>query len=476
MNKNNSISFILNKSFKNQWHNIAARENDESYTYKDLYQYAASITDQLSLKCKPGDSIILNLPNSFFLLCCYLACIMGGFKFVPLHPSVSKKYKAFIKEKVGAKLILNEKNSFEGYTIKSFDKPDFKIIPNQILAIFFTSGTTGHPKGVTHTIESLINNAQAFNKKVKINNKYRLYHCLPMTYMAGFLNCIISPLVAGGMIIIGKEFNPSEGLLFWKKILNQNANALWITPTIASLLCRTNRDSLIKKTIKLKIRNIFCGTATLSNHTRLNFHKNFGIYLQESYGLSETLLVSVQSKSDANKESNAGDALENIFLTTKKIGCNKEIFIKTPFQHITYITNEGEITATLTKKGFASGDLGFIKNHKLNINGRIKDLIIKGGVNISSKEIENILFMEKAILDVCVMATPHDFWGEIVTAFLVCIENANKVRLEKKLSELCKKELGPKMIPDEYIWLDKLPKTISGKVIKSILLKAKNTK
>jgi acyl-CoA synthetase (AMP-forming)/AMP-acid ligase II len=419
----------INQAFSANWTKLALISDERSFSFCELYAQAVAILQWLITQgCKAGDTIALRLPNGWPLAATYLACILGRYRLVPVNPELNEDDQRYIISRIETNLVIEDEAVLTALRPVPVDTPSFDNSDSDVIAVFFTSGTMGRPKGVCHTLEALVGNVVAFNKSQELDSNIRLYHVLPMAYMAGFLNTLLSPWLAGGAVLIGPRFRPAEALQFWKRPLAWGANAIWLTPTLAAVLVRMNRDPDIARKLSERMRHVFCGTAPLPVAVRQSFRANFGCFLQESYGMSELLLVSAQTPIEAATQINVGQLLPNINATFRAIPDNgvTELLIKTPYALKSYLLEDGQCSATLDSTGsMPTGDTGQMVDDALIITGRLKDLIIRGGINVSPVSIENILQREVGVREVAVVGLPHEIWGESIVACLVAEDEVN---------------------------------------------------
>lgn len=460
---------ILNDLFKKNWSSECIISEAGSYKYSELYQSGNAIAEYLSAQgCSRGDCVAIILPNGMPFLSSYIACIANGFVFLPINPDLKKSEIDYILKRVECKFVLEEKDFIEPLDTETLEKPNFVTLGDQVSAIFFTSGTTGKPKGVCHSIQNMLDNVVAFNGSLGLDDYTNLYHILPMSYMAGFLNTFLSPILAGGRVTIGPKFSPAEVMNFWDRPKSFGVNTIWVTPTIASFLVRMNRDKEISKWTHSNLSKVFCGTAPLTNTTRMNFENTFKVPLLESYGMSEILLVSCQKYEDGVQEGSVGSLLEGIAVSSKKK--DGELVVKTPFMFKKYILPQGESLEADYSSGMQTGDLGYLKDGSLFISGRIKDLIIKGGINISPKYLENIIESVDGAEEVAIVGFPHEFWGESVSAFIVLTQGYESEVVESRIKKILKQEVNASIAPDNYFWINEMPRSQNGKVLKNELV------
>ncbi|MDD5728859.1 MAG: class I adenylate-forming enzyme family protein, partial [Victivallales bacterium] len=210
--------------------------SNRDFTYGEFWNQARNLAEKWQRQgLRQGDVVAFILPNDFSVLCCYLACAIGGFAACPV---VDTLHKATIRELLG---LVNP-----GLVIDSLPKLESKaaavdyrleIDQDASFLIMFTSGATGTPKAICHSFRSVVSSAQAFAQLTGMTAQTRLYHILPMTYMAGFLNTMLSPLTVGASLVEGALFSPASAVNFWERPLGNGVNTLSIIPTVAAALC-----------------------------------------------------------------------------------------------------------------------------------------------------------------------------------------------------------------------------------------------
>jgi acyl-CoA synthetase (AMP-forming)/AMP-acid ligase II len=462
-----------------QWHTsskIAFVAGSKEITYRTLISQSINLVNEFKHQgLNTGDRIAVKLPNSIEFVYCYFACMLGGFTIVPINTSLPMNSIGYILEVIQPKLFIENLEQLKIENNSIFEH-EIKLNFADIFSIFFTSGTTSLPKGVCHTLESMILNVLAFNDLVGLDANTVMMHVLPMGYMAGFLNTILSPILAGGTVIVAPQFNAQQAINFWQAAIKNNVNTIWFTPTMAALLARLNRDVNIAKWTEDNLTNVFVGTAPLSKTVKDNFEKTFKTKCLESYGLTETLIVGSNRLKQSQKDYSVGLLLNKIevevrnkndeILPQQETG---EIYIKSPFCLKGYVNKTHEIMySPLTNGWFATGDYGYIdSDNYLFITGRIKDLIIHGGTNISPRAVEEIILSHPHIKDVSVIGKPHPFWGEEVVSFLIMEDNQefdNDV-----IREYCQKYLQPDAIPTIFKIISEFPRSSTGKIQKHLL-------
>lgn len=444
----------------------AINYNNSILTYKEVLSKSLSLAFGLKNKygIKEKDRILIQLDNCPEFIYCYLAALFGGYTIVPIDKSIGTKDFNYIINEIKPKLIIQKKKQL---IFSDTYEYIFKTNENDIYAIFFTSGTTGLPKGVCHQISSLFSNAFSFNDKVGFNNDINMFHIMPMGYMAGFLNTILCPLACGGSITIGKRFHFSSVIDFWDDAIKYNANAIWLSPTMVSLLTKLSRDKEKIKWVEENIKYVFVGTAPLSEKIFKSFYNKFGVECLESYGMTEALIISTNIPGNV-KINSVGKILSGVKIKEKPFNnkIENKLFVKSKFMFKKYFGKNDNI---FESKWFSTGDLGFIDEHDyFFISGREKDLIIRGGINISPTNIENCLLDMEEIDEVVVVGKAHEFWGEEVVAFLK-LHKPDTCNIDKIINH-CKSLINPESIPSDIIFIDDIPRSSTGKAQKHKLL------
>jgi acyl-CoA synthetase (AMP-forming)/AMP-acid ligase II len=191
------------------------------------------------------------------------------------------------------------------------------------------------------------------------------------------------------------------------------------------------------------------------------FEQRYGTRVLQRYGLSELLFISTQLDSDERGHVAVGHLLPGVDVELRSDG---EVFVRTPYVmegYLDYKTGQPDVIDRRT--WFQTGDLGRFDGHELLITGRKKDLIIRGGTNVSPRAIEDILLGHEAIADVAVVGVPDALYGEQVIAAIVLKPGFSVEAAERSLEALCARELSTVERPAHFVAMDALPSSITGK-------------
>ncbi len=383
--------------------------NDHSYTYAEFHALTLSLASKLNVSgIRQGDHIGILLNNSIEFATLYFACLYLGAVAVPINPQLHPNEIDFILSNSGLRMLVysplteallpdsppsnfgvirfcitSEVKSDLTWSHSDVDgssgqfKPFQGVSPTDTFSITFTSGTTGTPKGVMHRISSLLGSAAEFNRELGFTPEDRFYHVFSMAYMAGFLNTLICPFIAGASVVIGPAFDAMLALKFWNVPLKYNVNTLWLVPTILSSLLKVDRNAEGKDYCRERIRNVCVGTAPLPAKLQREFEQTYGVRTLESYGLSETLFVATNSLHTDGVSGSVGNVLPGVRLQFEEqegdnSKQNREILISSPFNMIGYLNFQTLKPDPLAAdKAFSSGDLGYMDDTgRLFISGR----------------------------------------------------------------------------------------------------------
>lgn len=481
----------------------------EVTTYADLARRSASLVKQLEHHgIKRGDRIGVQLPNGSAFATVYFACLLGGLTIVPLNDSLPHKDRAFVLERsrlsalvTGVELTSIDSDqhaetvrwpalrlkicgtgstadlSLHAAQQEELDRYLAAIDDDRLWSIHFTSGTTGLPKGVAHRVGVLLGNAHSFNCTFGIGRHRRFVHVMPMPYMAGFLNTLLGAFTAEASIILAPQFGPESALRFWDPVKTYGGDTIWMSPTMLATLTRIDRGRMGIELCRSKAMRIFGGTAPLTVKVRREFEAKYGVEVVESYGLSELLLIAANDGPAGPKDLSVGACLPEIRISIRNqggeevtAGTDGAIFVNTPFALAGYI--DFDTGAALAPAGcwFDTGDIGHLDDDGyLFVTGRVKDLIIRGGLNISPRQIEEVLLQHSIVNDAAVVGVPHDFYGEQVVAAIILIAGVKMDDALTSLREQCVSALGPSAVPDRFVALDAFPVTNLGKIRKQAI-------
>lgn len=459
--------------------------NDKPFTYELFFENVTLYIEAFKeLGLKRQDKLMLVLENSIDLVFLYFAGLLYDLILIPVDPQKGQHEIQKISSYESNAWILHD-NSIEiqmdklinleelkcklsSKSISQCDKNELmsnisKIDLDRTYLVMFTSGTSGDPKGVAHTFRNLLTTALAFSDKFGFDSKNIFYQNMPMTYMAGFLNQMIIPFITGGKIVVGNRFSISEVMQFWKYPIKYNVNTFWFNPTMLSLLTKLDRsDDGIQYA---KTKNVIgcVGTAPLYDEVKLSFESKYPITLFQSYGLSELLFISTNHPQKSQNENCVGELLDGVEI---KIAEDDELLVKVPWMFKGYTNIETD--AFFVDGYYKTGDVGILlEDNSLVIQDRKKDIIIRGGINLSPRNIELVLSDMNIFLDFAITSAKDQTIVEKIICYYV---SDTKITHEKmQINTELSNKLGSAYKIDEFIFINEIPKNINGKVDKKKL-------
>lgn len=480
-------------------------------SYGEFHGRACAMASEFSRRgIRRGERVALLMPNSVEFAVGYFACFYLGATAVPINPNLNLQDIQYILRDARISLVVhtpatatklpakeggdrlclsllhprqNQEDRSGGMTLTTLASPPRDWQPflecreEDPVVVVYTSGTTARPKGIAHRLSSLVGNAMAFGAIHGIDEDHRFYLILSMAYMGGFYNLFLLPFLHGSSVVIDEVFGARASIAFWEKPMAYGVNALWLAPTLMAVLLKMDRGLKGESFCREKVKLIFSGFAPLSLKTKQEFEERYGVPVLETYGLSETLFVSTNFKRFQSPEGSVGKMLPKIEVAILAEeapplpeGLEGEIALKTPYLMLGYLNEEGEIRSEDPQRWFLTGDYGRITQEgHLFITGRKKDLIIRGGINVSPAAIEEVLRGFPGIGDVAVVSTPHDLYGEDITAVLRLEAGIELDSIRSALVAHAQRHLAPHQQPSRYLGIDQFPMTPSGKMRKTHL-------
>ncbi|HDK8792198.1 TPA: medium-chain fatty-acid--CoA ligase [Escherichia coli] len=484
-----------------------------SYTYSALDHAASCLANWMLAKgIESGDRIAFQLPGWCEFTVIYLACLKIGAVSVPLLPSWREAELVWVLNKCQAKM-------FFAPTLFKQTRPVDLILPlqnqlpqlqqivgvdklapatsslslsqiiadntslttaitthgDELAAVLFTSGTEGLPKGVMLTHNNILASERAYCARLNLTWQDVFMMPAPLGHATGFLHGVTAPFLIGARSVLLDIFTPDACLALLEQ--QRCTCMLGATPFVYDLL-----NVLEKQPADLSaLRFFLCGGTTIPKKVARECQQR-GIKLLSVYGSTESSPHAVVNLDDplsrfmhTDGYAAAGVEIKVVDDARKTLppGCEGEETSRGPNVFMGYF-DEPELTArALDEEGwYYSGDLcrmdeaGYIK-----ITGRKKDIIVRGGENISSREVEDILLQHPKIHDACVVAMSDERLGERSCAYVVLKAPHHSLSLEEVVAFFSRKRVAKYKYPEHIVVIEKLPRTTSGKIQKFLLRK-----
>ena len=484
-----------------------------SYTYSALDHAASCLANWMLAKgIESGDRIAFQLPGWCEFTVIYLACLKIGAVSVPLLPSWREAELVWVLNKCQAKM-------FFAPTLFKQTRPVDLILPlqnqlpqlqqivgvdklapatsslslsqiiadntplttaitthgDELAAVLFTSGTEGLPKGVMLTHNNILASERAYCARLNLTWQDVFMMPAPLGHATGFLHGVTAPFLIGARSVLLDIFTPDACLALLEQ--QRCTCMLGATPFVYDLL-----NLLEKQPADLSaLRFFLCGGTTIPKKVARECQQR-GIKLLSVYGSTESSPHAVVNLDDplsrfmhTDGYAAAGVEIKVVDDARKTLppGCEGEEASRGPNVFMGYF-DEPELTArALDEEGwYYSGDLcrmdeaGYIK-----ITGRKKDIIVRGGENISSREVADILLQHPKIHEACVVAMPDERLGERSCAYVVLKAPHHSLSLEEVVAFFSRKRVAKYEYPEHIVVIEKLPRTGSGKIQKFLLRK-----
>ncbi len=436
------------------------------HSHAEIFRKACNLAERF--EALGSKKIALVMENGMDLFLSYFAAMLSYVTILPIDPQKSENEIGLIlKDYEGIPVLRNDNAIFESpdtnfeedCLIKRLEAIDL----DREFMITFTSGSTGIPKGVLHTLRNLFLTADSFGHAVSLGSDHVMCHVMPMTYMAGILNTIIMPFLRGCKIVLLPRFDVMSAVSFWKSVKAFGINSFWLSPTMLNVLMAIDKKGHGKEALEGKEPLFFIGTAPLYEEVRKKFEALYEVKLLQSYGLSETLFLSTEIPGKESDTAAVGYLLPEVKLTFADDG---EILIDVPWMFLGYSNDDTQ--SYFKGNSYCSGDLGIVKGGVLFLTGRKKDLIIKGGMNISPRQIEVAILKSNAVTELAVVGVKSKEEERIV-CFYVPADNGDFD--EASINKLVEAECGKHCRIDHFQKVPEIPKNLNGKADKKALLK-----
>ncbi|MGU3496767.1 AMP-binding protein [Xanthobacteraceae bacterium A53D] len=473
-------------------------------TYADLQRRVTTLAGGL-LKAglKPGDRIALAMANVPQYIEILIASWHAGLCTVPINAKLHPKEFAYILENSGARLCFATPDLFGAISpfvadISSLEQvicvedeaydalvagPEVQIADvseDDPAWLFYTSGTTGKPKGATLSHRNLLAMTLRYYADIdQLSTEDCHLLVAPLSHSSGLY--AIPHFARGSNQVVPPSggFSPDEVF----DLLDHYRNAAFFNaPTMLKRLTDHPRAKSVKAGA---IRTIYYGGAPMYLEDMKRSYQMFGPCLAQTYGQGESPMTgTILSKADhkvgmegghtalleSAGYSRTGVAVRVVDEDDRELppGETGEVLFKSDVTMLGYWNNPEASASTLRGGWLHTGDVGAMDaNGMLTLKDRSKDVIISGGSNIYPREVEEVLLRDKRLLEVSVVGRPHADWGEEVIAFIV--PRAGESVGEAELDALCLEHIARFKRPKSYRFIEALPKNNYGKILKTEL-------
>jgi acyl-CoA synthetase (AMP-forming)/AMP-acid ligase II len=496
---------------------VGVVDEASSFTYAQVGKRIAGLARFFQARgIQPKDRISVLEANSHAFLETYYAAAGIGAILNPLNYRLSANEVAFILKDASSRWlvagkqfaevvdgILNEDTPLEGIlwigdsppkvgSIQSFSLEDVlsdhtgdfgpvSVDENDVAHLYYTSGTTGRPKGVMLTHKNVCLHALGTIAELKLADADVWGHIAPMFHLADAWATFAMTWVGARHVMVGQF----EAETVMETIQKERITLSNLIPTMLNLMIKHPE---VGKYDFSSLRVILSGGAPIAPEVVKSITETFGCDYIQTYGMTETSpyltfsllkehLTDLPPEAQLKFKSKTGRPFMGVDL--KVVDENGEP-VAPDEQQVGEIWVRGDTITPgywnlpdATREAFSdgwlrTGDLANVDAEGyVNIVDRKKDMIITGGENVYSTEVENVLYMNSKILEAAVFGIPDEKWGEAICAAVVLKEN--ETATEEEIIDFCKQHQASYKAPKTILFIDELPKTGSGKIYKKAL-------
>jgi acyl-CoA synthetase (AMP-forming)/AMP-acid ligase II len=348
-----------------------------------------------------------------------------------------------------------------------------KVDPGSVKMVMYTSGTTGNPKGVLHNHETLAHATRACANYWKIGEGSLVMMPSPVTHVTGYMYALELPFLVGSRAALMERWDAEEAV---DLVINAGVNAtMGATPFLQELLEVVERRKVTLPSLRVHT----CGGAAVPEsliyraRDLLPDTRTFRVYGSTeapvvAIGCMEPEDIAIAASTDGKVLHYELKIIDDENRQVAK-GGEGEILAAGPSLFLGYSDPVHNVDAFDQDGYFRTGDLGReVFGNALIITGRKKDLIIRGGQNLSAKEIEDVLHRHPAIREVAAVAMPHERLGETVCVYVIARPDTS-IKLADIVAAVEQAGLAKQKYPERLEIVDDLPRTASGKIRKDLL-------
>lgn len=480
-----------------------------SYTYKELFSKINIVAGNLrKMGFGKGDVMAIYSPNlPEYAIAFHAVSLVGGTNTTinPLytvdeltHQLKDSKAKYLItisafldnaKEaaiKSGVKEIftfddVKGTNSFSELMEGSDHLTMITVNPNRdLVALPYSSGTTGLPKGVMLSHKNLVSNIMQIDGIEELTQDDTIVAILPFFHIYGMLVILNYSLYQGATVVTLPRFD-LEGFL---KTLQDHGvtNAALVPPIVLALA----KHPLVDKYDLSKLKSINSGAAPLSEELAFACAERLNCIVKQAYGLTETSPAThvMPTKEGHRKQGSVGPAVRNTEVrivdvdSGKDLGVDQrgEVWIRGPQVMVGYLNNEEATKATIDEEGWLhTGDIGYVDDEGyFYIVDRLKELIKYKGYQVAPAELEALLLTHPKIADAAVIPSPDEEAGEVPKAFVV-LKPDMEMSAEDVMGYVAEK-VSPQKKVRKVEFVESIPKSASGKILRRVLVEQERAK
>jgi cyclohexanecarboxylate-CoA ligase len=453
---------------------------------RTLYEQSSALAQALLTRIPPGSVVSMMLPNWYEAAVIYLATTMAGMVVNPILPSLRDRELLFILNDANTRMVFvpsvfarHDYAAMLDRIVSQLHSPPEVVVvrggaplpavnsppvdlpaldPDAVRMILYTSGTTGHPKGVLHSHNSMHALICQIRDYWQVRPGDRFLVPSPIAHIGGSIYAFECPLLLGTSAVLMERWNADGAIdLIGSKRCTHIAGA---TPFLEQLLVTAERAGTRLPELKLFI----CGGASVSP----SLIRRAAAYFERAvvtrvYGSTEVPVTTVGAPTDPD---HAADTDGRPGLAQITLDHEGEIHARGPQMLVGYLHPEDEVGLFDDAGYFRTGDLArWVDDDYLVVTGRVKDIIIRNGENIAPKEIEDLLIDHPGIAEIAVVGLPDTHTGERACAVIVPTDQP-RPDVASLRSFLKDHGVATFKAPEQVVIWEQLPRNDAGKVLK----------
>jgi long-chain acyl-CoA synthetase len=458
------------------------------FTYTEFTSRVRRLAGALrTLGLKPGDRVAAVSTNCHRILELYIGVPAAGLIFVPLSPRLGRNEIRHALKDSGASLVFTDQDGLDGVggdfyslvhdydsLISGAEEAAFSDVEADTVAtIFYTGGTTGGAKGVKLTHHNLACNAETWTSEWSFDEDVRWALIAPMSHLAG-TNAILTTVAHAGCHVVLPSFSAAGAL---DLIERWQVTATLVVPTMLAAMAEEQR--VMARDVS-SLANLSHGGSPISTDTLRRAHEMFPYAgLMEIYGTTETapnitFLPREENLLNSPKIRSCGRPVPGVEIAVVDddnepvpLGSFGEVVVRGPLVMAGYWNNPDATEAAIICNWYHTGDIGMRDSDGyLYLVDRKKDVIVTGGENVYSVEVEGVLYDHPLVLEAAVFGIPDKKWGEAVHAVVTTRGHVEPA----ELIEHCRARMAPFKVPKSVrITVGPLAKSAAGKILKRVL-------
>lgn len=405
----------------------------------------------------PGDVVAWQVPNRPEVLDLYRACWDVGVVAAPLHHRFTATEVDELAARLDARLVLREPGRFPvGDPTAAVGRPELAGL-DELAVVLFTSGSSGPPKGVKHTHRALWGKARDMVRAHGLTDDDVVLMPAPLAHISGLLNGLLVPETAGMRTVLMDKWNPRRAL----DLIEREGVTFMVGPPTFFITMMEAPGFSTERVASLRL--VSSGGAGVTPAFVTEASERLGCVVKRTYGSSEAPSITTSFAGDDPVRAAETDG--RVVGEAELRLVDGELWVRGPELFTGYL-DDAQTEAAVVDGWFRTGDLARIEDGWLTITGRLKDVVIRGGENVSIGEVEATLEAHPSVRAAAVVGEPDRVMGERVAAFVVADEDFDLATCQAWFEE---QGVGKLKWPERVETVEALPVLASGKVDKATL-------